>query len=36
MTVRQKSAVFEHFSLTGDLKYYVCQCIINKNNEETI
>ena len=36
MTVRQKSAVFEHFSLTSDLKYYVCQCIINKNNEETI
>ena len=36
MTVRQKSAVFEHFSLTSDLKYYVCQRLINKNNEETI
>ena len=36
MTVRQKSAVFEHFSLTSDRKYYVCQCTINKNNEETI
>ena len=36
MTAKQKSAVFEHFSLTSDLKYYVCQCIINKNNKETI
>lgn len=35
MASKQKSAVFEHFTLTSDFKHYVCQCTTGRDGEET-
>ena len=36
MALKQRSSVFEHFTVTSDLKHYVCQCVTDQDDEETI
>jgi len=34
MVPKRISLTYEYFTLTSNLKYYVCQCIISKDGEE--